>query len=433
MSSPHILFISQVYVPDPAAVGQHMADAAVAMVDRGRTVGVLTSAGGYDDPSQRFPLREVLNGVEVRRLPFSSFGKRTILARLLGQASFFLQTVFRGLFQRKLAAIVVTTSPPLGGVVGCLIGAIRRVPVIYWVMDLNPDQAVAAGIVRNDSFPVRAFDLLNRWILGRAKCVIALDRFMAERLLGKDPAAVAKVVILPPWPAAAEPQEISNGKNPFRTRHGMDGKRVIMYSGNHSLVHPLTTLLEAIEHFLDDDRLMFAFIGGGKGKAEVEEFVQRTAAKNVVVLPYQPLSSLPESLSAGDVQVVSMGNEMVGCVHPCKVYGAFALGRPILALAPQESYLTEFMERDKVGWRVNHGDVDGLVELLTLLRDLPERDLAEKGRRAKRLAQTQLSRERLLDKWCEHVEKAMGRSADESGVPTGAGVGLKGDRGGENR
>ncbi|MBL8758119.1 MAG: hypothetical protein JNK35_06795, partial [Phycisphaerae bacterium] len=116
------LIISQVYVPDPASVGQHVADAAAEMARRGYRVIVYASARGYDDPSRRYPAREHLNGVEVRRLPLSSFGKGSIAIRLLAQWIFLAQAVVRGLFTRGLAGVMVSTSPPFCGVGGAIIG-----------------------------------------------------------------------------------------------------------------------------------------------------------------------------------------------------------------------------------------------------------------------------------------------------------------------
>ena len=72
-----LLILSQVYPPDPTSVGQHIADVAVAMVKRGYRVVVITSARGYDDPSIKYPRRETVDGVEIRRLALSSFGKKS--------------------------------------------------------------------------------------------------------------------------------------------------------------------------------------------------------------------------------------------------------------------------------------------------------------------------------------------------------------------
>ena len=77
-----LLVLSQVFVPDPASVGQHMADAAIEMVRRGHRVIVYSANRGYENPSLRYLPRENIGGVEVRRLALSSFGKKRILTRL---------------------------------------------------------------------------------------------------------------------------------------------------------------------------------------------------------------------------------------------------------------------------------------------------------------------------------------------------------------
>src|ERR1700730_11246850 len=83
-----ILVLSQVYAPDPAAGGQLAADACAELARRGHDVRVLTINRGYDDPSVRYASRETRDGVRIRRLPFSSFGKGSSLMRLLSGVAF---------------------------------------------------------------------------------------------------------------------------------------------------------------------------------------------------------------------------------------------------------------------------------------------------------------------------------------------------------
>jgi len=174
---PTLLLISQVYVPDPASVGQHMHDAAAELARRGHRVVVLASARGYDDPTRRYPTRETIDGVEVRRLPLSSFGKASIPVRLLGAGLFMVQCIAHGLFLGGLGRILVSTSPPMAAMAALVIATARRVPIKYWVMDLNPDQMVELGKARAGSPAVRAYDAFNRAILRRSADVVALDRF----------------------------------------------------------------------------------------------------------------------------------------------------------------------------------------------------------------------------------------------------------------
>ena len=391
-----ILFITQVYEPDPAAVGQYLADTARALAARGHQVTVLTAREGYDDPSARYPARETRNGVEVRRIRFGSIGKGSIAWRLLGGVLFLSQALFLALFRARCDVVVISTSPPLAPLVGWLVAVVRGARLKFWVMDLNPDQVVALGKMAPGALPVRAFDMMNRLVLRRADTVLVLDRYMGERVRAKhDPGA--RLAITPLWPLREHLVPPPEGENPFRRAHGLGGRRVVMYSGNHGLTNPLTALLQASVQFRDDPRLSFVFVGGGAGKAEVERY----AGPNVLSLPYQPLETLSTSLSAGDVHVVSFSDVAVGILHPCKIYGAMALGRPILLLGGPASHLADLVVRSNCGWRVDPRDVEGCVRVLQEIREATAEELATIGERGRAMVQGPFSRDVLCALACD--------------------------------
>ncbi len=410
-----MLIISQVYVPDPASVGQHVHDAAAEMARRGWRVVVYASARGYDDPSRKYPRREVLDGVEVRRLPLSSFGKGSIKARLLGQSIFLLQVMLRAVWLRRLSGILVSTSPPMASIAAVFIATLRRVPVTFWAMDINPDQLIAMGQTTPNSLPARVFDWLNRMILRRARAVVALDRFMAERLERKVPVG-SRMHVMPPWPHDDHLESVPHADNPFRHEHGLDGKFVLMYSGNISPSHPVTTILEAAKRLADDPSLVFLFIGGGLGKRRIDAFIEREGLSNVRTLPYQPLDLIRYSLSAADAHLVAVGDAMVGIVHPCKVYGAMAVARPILLLGPRQSHVGEMLERFDIGWQVDHDDVDGAVDRLRQMRQTEESVLAAMGQRARSAVEAQFSMKTLRGRFCDVLEQTMPPSRGDEAV-----------------
>lgn len=378
---PRILIISQVYVPDPAAVGQYMADGAKELAAQGYDVRVLTSARGYSDPAVKYPAHEMLDGVEVVRLPLSSLGKKTIAHRLVGQLAFLTQVMWRGVFTRDLAAILVSTSPPMAAIAAIFIRLFRRVPLKFWAMDLNPDQVIATGRFKPRSLPVLAFNWLNRRLLKAAHRVIALDRFMAERLEAKYPLG-DKLVVIPPWPHEAPAETIEHHQNPFVLEHNLQDKFIVMYSGNHGMLLPLDTLLQASLRVNDDPRIIFLFIGDGVRKKEVEDFIAKHKPTNVLSLPYQPLDQIKYSLSAAHLHTVTMTDNMVGVIHPCKIYGIMGVGRPALFVGPNPSHVTDLLQKYDCGWQIGHGEVDQAEQIIRQAAQMPPAELQALGQNA---------------------------------------------------
>ena len=396
------VFITQTYVPDPAAVGQHLADAAEELARRGHEVVVYTSSKGYDDPSVTYPRRETIRGVDVRRIPFSSFGKDSIMMRVAGGLSFVAQAIVRSVASRRIDAVVISTSPPMASLGALVVGALRKARVKYWVMDVNPDQIVALGMAQSGSASVRGFESLNRRMLMRADDVIVLDRFMAERINRKHDVS-SKMTVLPPWPSEDPSEIVDHVANPFRRAHAADDRKVLMYSGNHGPSNPLTTILEAAKRVQDDPRLLFMFVGGGVGKDEVE----RMAGSNVISLPYQPQNSLRYSLAAADVHIVTVGDAIPGIVHPSKVYGAMAMARPILLVGPNENHVADILDEHDIGWHVNNGDVDGTERVLREIAEMPIEALRDKGARAREVMAGRGGKEQSVARLCDVLERGV--------------------------
>jgi glycosyltransferase involved in cell wall biosynthesis len=407
VSSPHtLLVLSQVYPPDPASVGQHLHDAAREMVRRGWRVRVLTSARGYADPSRRYAARETLDGVEVRRIALGSFGKGSLGSRSAGALLFLAQAFVRGLFGPRPTHVLVSTSPPMAPLFGMRLARLRRAPHTFWLMDLNPDQAIATGAVSPRALAARLLERANRAAARSSRAVVALDEFMADRVRERWRLG-GRLAVLPPWPLEEHVVPVPHAENPFRTRHGLQGKRVVMYSGNLSPVHPVDTILQAARELRDHPRLAFVFIGDGGARAAVEEAIRRDRLDNAQLLPYQPLADLRYSLSAADVHLVSMGANMVGIVHPCKVYGAMAAARPLLYLGPRRSHVGELVDDNDIGWHVEHGDVAGAVAALREIATSPDEALAARGARARELLTAELSQARLLAAFCDVLERGV--------------------------
>ena len=221
------------------------------------------------------------------------------------------------------------------------------------------------------SLPRVSQRMLN-YSLQHAARTFVLDRFMKERVVAKglDPVRVA---ILPPWSHDDSVSYSVTGREAFRQKHGLGGKFVVMYSGNHSPCHPLYTLLESAHALKEHKQIVFFFIGGGSEQSKVREFVSRHELRNVKCLPYQPLPELSNSLSAADLHVVVMGEKFVGIVHPCKVYNILSVGAPVLYIGPAPSHITDLASQHGKFFLSRHGDVETVNAAVLEAMRSPER------------------------------------------------------------
>jgi len=226
-------------------------------------------------------------------------------------------------------------------------------------MDLNPDEAIAAGWLQPNSLLARVLSRMLLHSLHRADRIIALDRFMKERIEAKGVDA-NKILVVPPWSLDDRVRFDPAGREEFRTIHKLSSKFIVMYSGNHSPCHPLETLLQAAARLAENEDVAFCFVGGGSEFGKVKERARNRGLRNVLCLPYQPIEKLSGSLSAADLHVVVMGDQYVGIVHPCKIYNVLAVKKPFLYIGPNESHVTDIIGHSSA-YVSSHGDVEGVV------------------------------------------------------------------------
>jgi hypothetical protein len=354
-----ILLLNQCFYPDVASTAQHLSDLAVELVANGHEVTVIAGDRGYDNSSLRFARREVWRGVRIIRIPSLALGKSSRWRRALNFASFLSVCGLRLLFSPKFDVVIGLTSPPLVSVLGSLFVSLRGGRFIFWVMDLNPDEAIAAGWLKPKSLMSKFLSALLRYSLRRADRTIVLDRFMKQRIMEKG-IAEDKIEVIPPWSHNDAVTFDEVGRERFRRQHGLSEKFVVMYSGNHSPCHSLDTLLASASQLATNEQIRFCFVGGGSEYEKVKKYAAANKLHNVICLPYQPLSELSGSLSAADLHVVVIGDLFTGIVHPCKIYNILEISSPVLYIGPDTSHVTDVLAKlaDHKGvCAARHGEV----------------------------------------------------------------------------
>lgn len=367
----NILLINQTFYPDIVSTAQHLTDFALDLTQNGHNVTVLTWRRGYAEPHPLYKAREVYRGINIIRVWPFALGRRHKLTRIFDALMLNLSFAIKLMLLPRFDRIVAMTSPPLVAWFALLFTPKRKTRFLYWVMDLNPDEAIVLGWIKKDSMYSKFLEKVSRWILHKADQIVVLDRFMEQRIAMKG-TIPNKISVVPPWSHNEDLETISHALNPFRYKYHLDNKFVVMYSGNLSMCHPLNTLLESALILKDESSIIFTFIGQGDGVEQVLQFKSKNKLSNILYLPYQPRSELKYSLSAADLHVVIMGNPFVGIVHPCKIYGILAIGRPFVYIGPRDSHIGDLMTRGNVGYHVNHGEHQKLTNIITEVRNWSE-------------------------------------------------------------
>jgi len=400
-----ITLLNQVFYPDTVATAQHLTDLALFLTQQGCEVTVVTGRRGYENRSIIFPSYEVYKGVKIYRVNSTGFGKKSFWGRIVDAVTFDGLLMTRFLTLPKQDLVIAFTSPPLIGVlatIGCLI---RRSRLVQWLMDINPEAAIAVGYLKPQAAVTRTLLGLFRWTLKRSEKIVVLDRWMKERVM-KHGVESSRICIVPPWPISSAPLPASESdplQNPIRQKYGIENKFVVLYSGNHSIVHPLTTLLQAANRLKDREDVAFVFAGSGLRVVDVTEYVAKHDLKNVFQIPPQPRDLLSSLLSMANLHVVVMGDAVSGLVHTSKIYGVVATGKPYITIAPRDSHLADMINRCPGGFLVEHGDVQGVINAIARARAFSPAKQAEYAERNSRYVDEEFGIQRALQHFAEEV------------------------------
>lgn len=180
-----ILILNQAFYPDVVSTAQHTTDLALALAEAGYRVTVVTGARAYDGPSQTFPARESWRGMEIIRVGSTAFGKTARWRRAADFATYMGACAARAALLPPHDLAIALTSPPLISWLGAQMVPLKTRALLFWAMDLNPDEAIAAGWLSERSIAGRLLAGMQLQSMRRAARIVALDRFMKDRLVAK--------------------------------------------------------------------------------------------------------------------------------------------------------------------------------------------------------------------------------------------------------
>jgi colanic acid biosynthesis glycosyl transferase WcaI len=323
--------------------------------------------------------------------------------RAANYITYLAQSLLTGLRQKKPDVVLCMTDPPFLADTAVVVARRFRAPLVVITQDVFPEIAVELGRLENPAV-VALLRGMVAFYLRRADRVVAIGETMRDRLILKG-APAERIRVIPNW-ADAEAIQPAPRDNPWAKAQGLDGKFVVMHSGNVGHAQNLDMLVRASTFMRDLDDLAILIIGTGARHAELIELADRLSVDHVRFLPYQERGVLSESLSSAHVHVVGLAHGLSGYVVPSRLYGILAAGRPVIVAADPDSETARVVSRIGCGIVVPPGRHDELARAIRSAHD-GELDLERMGELGREYLLTEATREHATARYRALLEEVL--------------------------
>jgi glycosyltransferase involved in cell wall biosynthesis len=239
----------------------------------------------------------------------------------------------------------------------------------------------------------------ERFVFRRAYLVAAVSSVLSRRVAEAGVPA-ERIVTLP---NAADPERFRPELSGLgvRARYGLDGARVIGFTGAFFPWHGVRLLIDALPGLLREvPDAAVLLVGEGPERPDLEERVRKAGLeKRVRFTGWVGHEELPAHVAAFDVAVMPDSNEYGS---PMKIYEYMAMGKPVVA--PRLGPLQDGVRDGETGILFERLDASALeAALSSLLRD-----------EARRLRMGTRAREHVLEShtWLRNAERILARLVD---------------------
>ena len=371
----NLLIYAHYYIPDTASTGQILRELAEGMLDK-FDITVICVVPSYlgtiaDKYKTQKYYEEEINGVKVLRIRVPEFSKTNKKSRVKNIVSYFFGAMGATFKVGKQDYVFSISQPPiLGGLLGVWGKWVKHAKYIYNIQDFNPEQVLAVGYTKS-KFITDAMMWFDKFSCKRSDLIITVGRDLVETVEGRFKGKkVPKTVMINNWIDEKEiyPLEAGNERVvAFKKKYGLDGKFVIMYSGNIGLYYDL---------------------------------------ENVVFIPYQDKADLIYSLNASDVHWCVNAKGIKGVSCPSKYYGLASAARPVIGVLESGSEIRCIIEDTKGGLCCEPGEYDKVEENIRWFIDnAGSEELKAMGARSRENLEKNLTRNVSVQKYAEEILK----------------------------
>lgn len=399
-----VLLFTQWFEPEPTFKGLVFARELIA---QGFEVEVVTGfpnyPGGKLYPGYRIKAlqREVIDGVQVTRVPLYPSHGQSGIGRLTNYISYAASLLMYGVFRAKKPDVIYAYHPPLTvGIAAALVRFFRRVPVVYDIQDMWPDTLKATGMFSNEKL-LKVVSRVCDWVYGHVDQIVVLSPGF-KRLLIERGVPSEKIDVIYNW--CAEDSVITTlCQSP--ANFPVVSKFKLLFAGNMGKAQSLETVIEAALLVQEKTKqVAFVFIGGGVEASRLEALAKAKKLEDVYFLPAVPMSEIGAYLSSADALLVHLKKDPLFAITiPSKTQAYMAAGRPILMAVDGDA--AELVRSARCGVVSESDNAQALADSVLALMEISEEERNGMGQNGRVFYREELSLAVGVERFGNHFKR----------------------------
>ena len=283
------------------------------------------------------------NALTVVQAPI--YNKKSLPKRFLSWLLYFFFAFYYSLLASKTTLLFFSTNPPILPIIGFLNRKFFGKRYIVLVYDIYPEIPIALGWIKKNGLIARFWLFLNKLAYENADAVFTIGEYMAknlERQFDPQKTKTGKIIVVPPWVDMEFIKPLKKSENWFARKYGQVGKYTVLYSGNLGATHDIECIVDLAKRLEHEKNIQFLIIGSGYKQAQLEDRLMCEKLSNILLLPSQPEETLSNSLTTGDLAIISMATGTEGYMVPSSLPYYLAAGCDILYMGRIESEIGAF-------------------------------------------------------------------------------------------
>ena len=300
------------------------------------------------------------NSVKVVKI--IRYNRKSGFYRLLTWSIGFIQIWIQVLINFRKETLFIVSNPPIAPLLPIFV----KNKFKLLIFDVYPDALSELGYLSKDSMLIKLWKRLNRKVYQRATGLYTITTGMKMVLANYTDRN--SITVVPLWTDNSFLKPIPSEKNPFIKKHSLDGKFIVMYSGNLGLSSNPELLIE-LASVIDNENIIFLIIGEGAKKQRLVDKVETEGLKNVLFLPWQPANEMPYSFAAADLAVIFHGPGISKLAIPSKLYDFLSAGAPLFCVTSKESEVERLVENFNCGKSFLPDDLKGMMNFILKLSE----------------------------------------------------------------